>query len=312
MNAIEQLRRADPAAGMDDWPLDERARADLRQLLAEESVAAKAFPRRRLVVGAVLTGAAAMLVVGGVQLGNPLGGSQVAEAATPPLLPGELDEGRPARESLLALAERAERDTTVPGDGDRHRVRTRGWGLWTDADDEDRVTSRVVEVVSELEWNADRSGRLVSTADGTTDVMTWGPGEYEPAYPGLPFPSEPDALLERLEPGHHISEYGTPGLLSAIVDLYGESMPSPAVRGGLLRLLAERGDLVALGSMTDRQGRRTEAFALDSDHGGLPNRLILMFESATGRLLANEEVLTERAGLLNVRIPSVIDYRLYL
>jgi hypothetical protein len=168
-----------------------------------------------------------------------------------------------------------------------------------------------VEVHSELEWNTDRSGRETRTIEGKSSVTTWAPGEYEGHY-AYPLPAGRGALLERLEPGHHISEYGTPGLLGAVVDTYRESTPTPAVRGGLLRLLSERDDLITLGMVADRAGRRTAAFALDSDHGGLPNRRVLQFDPATGRLLADEEVLTERAGLLNVRIPAVVSYHLYL
>ena len=313
---IQQLRHADPAGGMTDRPLDGRARADLRAILAHEPATRRtsrtgiSFPTRRLVAIAAVTGVAATLAVGGIQLMDPLGERQVAQAATPPLLPGELSPGDPAREALLALAERAEADTTLPGDGGRHVVRLRSWYLWTQAGAE-RVTSRVVEVRSELEWNADRSGRETSTIDGKATVTTWAPGEYEPAF-AYPLPVERDALLERLEPGHHIAEYGTPGLISAIGSVYGGSTPSPAVRGALLRLLAEREDVITLGTIEDRLGRRVDAFALDSDHGGLPNRRILMFDPATGRLLAAEEVLTERPGLLNVKIPSVFSYDLYL
>ncbi|GAB3423058.1 hypothetical protein [Flindersiella endophytica] len=315
-DTIEQLRRADPAGTMTDRALDERARADLHVILAGTADTATTgktrgtFPTRRFVVVAALTGVAATLAVGGIQLIDPLGERQVAEAATPPLLPGELDPGDPAREALLALAERAEADTTIPGDTDRHLVRTRNWNLQTDAGD-DRVTSRVVEMHGELRWNADLSGRETSTTEGKTDVTTWPPGEYQ-GYYTHPLPAERGALLEQLEPGHHISEYGTPGLLDAIVDVYAESTPAPAVRGALLRLLAERDDVATLGTIRDRLGRRTDAFALDSEQGGLPNRRILMFDPATGRLLAEEEVLTERPGLLNVRIPAVFGYSLYL
>ena len=41
-------------------------------------------------------------------------------------------------------------------------------------------------------------------------------------------------------------------LVVALTDLYRETVPVPGVRSATLSLLADRGDVVALGSMTDR------------------------------------------------------------
>lgn len=63
--------------------------------------------------------------------------------------------------------------------------------------------------------------------------------------------------------------------------------------------------------MTDRAGRRGQAFAYDVDRS-LPKRWILIVGSQDGRLLALEEVLTKEAGKLNIRPPAVIGYTLFL
>jgi hypothetical protein len=80
----------------------------------------------------------------------------------------------------------------------------------------------------------------------------------------------------------------------------------------VLTLLADRSDVVALGSMTDRAGRAGRAFAVDGYGGRLPTRQVLIVGLTTGALLGDEEVLTKTAGRLRVRVPSVIAYTLYL
>lgn len=44
----------------------------------------------------------------------------------------------------------------------------------------------------------------------------------------------------------------------------------------------------------------------------VPERRTAIIDPATGALLGVETMLTERAGALNVRIPSVISYTSYL
>jgi hypothetical protein len=127
-----------------------------------------------------------------------------------------------------------------------------------------------------------------------------------------PLPTDPARLLAELKAHYAIEAKGTQELVVALTDLYQETMPVPRVRSAMLTLLADRGDVVALGAMTDRAGRTGRGFAVDGDGGGLPTRQVLIVDSATGALLANEEVLTKRAGRLPVRVPSVTGYTLYL
>jgi hypothetical protein len=44
----------------------------------------------------------------------------------------------------------------------------------------------------------------------------------------------------------------------------------------------------------------------------LPTRYTVIFSADTGGLIADEQVLTTTAGKLNVAIPAVIGYTLYL
>jgi hypothetical protein len=333
VDRIETLRRADPAGKIPDGPLDKRAREDLAEILSEASAETpprQLVSRRTLVVGVAATTAGAVCLV----VADPFGSTSTAVAATPPLIDSVLNGGRPARDGLYRLAAIAEKGTELPGDGrGPHVVRTESWSLSTRVDGR-QIRSAVVPEVTELTWNADRSGHITvrtgkpyfpsadyqatwkdegSPGKSGTVVRdeTWQQGGYTPMFPNLPLPSDNDRLLATLKAGHPIDKLGTGELAVAINDLYIESQPGPAVRASLLRLLAARPDVVSLGRLTDRAGRPVEGFAIDSALTGLPQRQIMMFSPMTGTLLAAEEILTKDAGKLGVRIPSVISYRLY-
>ncbi|WP_328526245.1 CU044_5270 family protein [Kribbella sp. NBC_00359] len=344
---LDVLRRADPAAAIADGPLTEqelhslqliKTRIATQERLDEGPAAAKpklparwqGMPRR-----AVLVGAAVAVVAGGsLVVADPFE-TKRAVAATPPLLHAELAVGGSARGELLQLAARAARDVTLPGDsGSAHSVRMRSWDLSIGVDKHDQVTSAVLPRETTLVWHGDRSGMMRTTAaepyfpdakdrkawerggprqkPGTVlGEEKWRPGEYDPMY-RYPLPTDPARLLAELTTTHRIDDMGTQELVVALTDLYHETVPVPGVRSAMLSLLADRGDVVALGSMTDRAGRTGRGFAVDGDGFGLPTRQVLIVDSTTGALLAAEEVLTKTAGRLPVRVPSVIGYTLYL
>lgn len=213
-------------------------------------------------------------------------------------------------------------------------VRTESWALSTRFDGK-QVRSAVVPEITELSWNADRSGHLTIRtgqpyfpnsdyrsawkSDGSPGKPgkiirqeTWSPGQYSPMFPNLPLPAGERRLLATLKAGHPIDQLGTGELMVAINDVYNESQPGGEVRASLLRLLAARLDVIYLGQVADRAGRSAECFAVDSTRTGLPERQLAMFSPTTGSLLASEEILTEDPGRLGVHIPSVVSYRLYL
>lgn len=66
------------------------------------------------------------------------------------------------------------------------------------------------------------------------------------------------------------------------------------------------------GGVQDRSGRTWLAFSVESVFGGLPKKQTATFDPDTGKLLTYEEKLTEDAGELNVRIPSVTEYTTHL
>jgi hypothetical protein len=66
------------------------------------------------------------------------------------------------------------------------------------------------------------------------------------------------------------------------------------------------------GTVIDRAGRAGIAVALDSAYSGLATHYVLIIDPRTGQLLADEATLTTSAGKLNVRIPAVVDYEVFL
>nr|BFE77818.1 hypothetical protein GCM10020093_004190 [Planobispora longispora] len=252
-----------------------------------------------------------------------------AHAATPAPLAYAGAGGRPVREALLEIAERAARLPDDTGAGRYLYTRTRGWHLgsavngrsvrsavvpvvterWTapDAPGRVRTVTSSPEFPSEeslAAWAAEgRPGLRPQVSDETLDLRPrWNPDDLAP---------DPEALGAALGWGGP-PEAGEAELLMTIADLYREQPVRPAVRGAALRLLSGLTGLRYEGTVTDRAGRAGVAVSLDSDHGGLPNRHTLIFDGRTGVLLGEERTLTVTAGELDVPVPSVISYTLFM
>jgi hypothetical protein len=86
----------------------------------------------------------------------------------------------------------------------------------------------------------------------------------------------------------------------------------PKVRAAMLRYLAATATLAVEGEVTDRAGRPGLAFSLDSAYGGLPAHYTVVIDPQTGHVLDFEQMLTTDAGKLNVAVPAVISYDVYL
>jgi len=305
--------------------LDRRARADLARILAtdpaEVPIAVRAAPtgreparrlRRRLVLVAAATAAvtAGGLAYATVDLGlaHP---SATAYGATPPPLTYRPVEGDAAG-VLERLAARVGRLPDTTGDGRYAFVETRGWNLWTEVGN-GQVTSVVVPGTTKSWTAADGSGRAVSR---------WVEPGHPPQYTDETLPPGPlmwplrslsadDATLARQLAEGHPAENGPYERLIAVDDAYGQMPLPPGVRAAVLRYLARTPGLALAGRVTDRAGREAIAVAVD-DTSGLPTRHTLLIDPADGRLLGREEMLTTSAGKLNVPIPSVIGYTVYL
>lgn len=312
----------DPLAGHDAA----RAAADLEQIITLprdtariRSKARHAHGRRLAVIG-VASCIALALVVGLPFL--PWRTAQPALAVTPPLLSGQLAAGTtgPAvADELDGLAEEAAR-SELPGRlGGSHAA----WDLATRVHGGEPVRSAVVPLEVSLEVRADGSwrrrasyGRPVAGDRQAAELPGVGEVESDEVFPAGLTPSifperlaqDEAGLRQQLAAAHPIDRLGTAELFVAVTDLAKEQTPTPNARAAVLRLLAEPDDVHALGTMTDRDGREGQAFAVDSELSGLPTRYVLIIEPRTGRLLASEQILTESAGKLGVDVPAVISY----
>jgi hypothetical protein len=181
----------------------------------------------------------------------------------------------------------------------------------------------------EQSWAPDLSGRLVVTAGepyfpsvehrraweqnapvaegDTLREIVFGPGEYSTAYAAEPPVGVPamEAYLQAGQPG---APPDPARLVAAVTDLRREWRLGPAQRAAILQVLAQAPGVRELGGTTDRLGRSGEAFAVESDHSGLPTRYVLVVDASSGELLASEQWLTTDAGQLDVQPPAVIAY----
>ena len=331
--AEQVLHAADPVAGTTP-ELDERAKADLARIVAtpRRTPAAVAEGHRRRLQASVPRPRAAFTVLVAAVLAVvaiawvavfPGGGGRAAHAATPgelAVLDGAafaaagLDSTGTAPQLLEVIAGRAATAPDDTGAGRYARIQTESWDLFTRVDGE-QVTSEVVPQATTTWTAADGSGRTIRShlwPDGETDTQT----TERLAGPALMWPlgslsSDPLVLAQQLEMAHPVAN-GPAERLVAVQDLYREQPLTPRVRAAVLRYVAATPGLEVTGMVLDRAGRTGLALHLDNSLGGLPNVETIVIDPADGRVLAAETRLTETAGALDVRVPSVISYESYL
>ncbi|MFF0389018.1 CU044_5270 family protein [Kitasatospora sp. NPDC004615] len=302
------LADSDPAADLVGNPA--RRQRDLEKIvLADRTDAAVPRPavpvlrRKRLLVplGALAAGAAAALVFGLL----PGGTASTAHAVTPPLLSYQAPATTtPAPQLLEEIAQRTA--ALSEPDGPDAVLEWKEWSLFTRIDG-NRVSSRVMAEDRKVVIHADGSGTLTRAFEGEK-------GKTEPHERGLypdPVPADPDALravLRRSTPAVD----DPAGAAEALRGLLRAQALSPGQRAAVLRLIAALPGLRHDGTVVDRAGRLGEAVSAESARSGLPSRYTFIIDPATGRILGDEDMLTESAGALNVPVPSVISYTSYL
>lgn len=327
------LRGYDPAAGLKE--AHSTHRDDLRQriLLSSQESETRAPQRNRpwhstirLVALAAL--AAVIAIVGPAGLTRH--GATLAQAATPRLLTYQSEAGSAAALlQRLAGQVRASSTAQISADGRYLYVKTQSWSLSTRVDGR-QVRSAVVPELREVWRAADGTGRLRITAappefPSKESERAWkaagrpvvrgedavyGPGRLLLSYPFL-VAEDAQGLRTQLAVGHP-ADNGPAEILVAVADLYREQTPNAQSRASVLEVVASVPGLQLLGRTSDRVGRSGVAVAVDSVMTGLPTRFTLVFDERDGRLLDEEQVLTTRAGRLDVPIPSVISYTAFL
>lgn len=282
------------------------------------------------IVGGAMVAAALLLAatVGGH--GAAVRGTAVLTSTPPPLTFTGSDTSQSAHSVLEALAARAEALVTPPSRGRYTYVRTEGWYLFSEGGDA-RTRSATVPSTTET-WQApDGSGRLRRvygdpSFTSAASARSWrrqgigrpqpvdsrvGPGGMPFQWPPGTLSADPAVLRTQLAQGHPVAG-GAAEVLVAIQDLYRQEPVPPPVQAAVLRILAGLPGLRYDGRTTDRAGRPGVAVSLDSSLGGLPERTIMVLDPATGRLLDAEGVLTRSPGKLDVRVPAVAEYTVFL
>lgn len=344
MDEIALLRRLDHDASAENPEAKQAARSALRAHIVaahqrtapahpgvvRRVVARPRWPRLRLV--AAIAAVVVVAMVAAVVL--PGHGSRPAYAATPPLLMSVSDPGRPAERVLERLAAAAEEQPPLAR-GRYHYLKAASWYLHTTVYNEDHAESVIVPSITERWLADDGSGKEVTASgepveagppgaeadrraigdlpDGEGEVIEYAPDE-RPITPLASWPRDPAALREKL-----LAEHGDvddrPEHVQLFVELQSllndQSVP-PDLLATFYRALAQDPEMRSYGQVTDRAGRKGVAIGFDSDYSGLPGRDLLIVDPETGTPLGGEEILTTDPGKLNVRVPAVIGYIVYL
>ncbi|MEU6142952.1 CU044_5270 family protein [Streptomyces sp. NPDC047081] len=328
---LELLRRANPmpvdGPHYGDGPLDHNGERHLAELLRQRPAGRRTWLRRTagvhrarfawgLVAAAVVTAITLTLVVSGP-------GTPPAVAAPRPLVVQADSTPVP----LKVLAERA---AAAAGDGEpelRKGTHVQSWSMGM-SDDKPPVTLPEERVVR---WKADGShtelvvatdprhpGRPVLRDDGgdphlVEDGHVISRQSYPPSWSDAPPESPPPHDVDRLR-GYlqeAASLHTTPDtgeLLDAVDVLLDHWTLGARESATLARLLAGTEGLRPVGQVTDRLGRRGQAYVYE----GSGTRRMLIMDPATGAVLGLETTFTQAEPEYGVRAGDVMDYSAWM
>ena len=262
------------------------------------------------------------------------GATRDATAATPPLVMPMNTTEVPAGPLLEQAAAAADTQSPLPlaGDGAVRHLKTAGWYLHSTIDG-GSTFSEIVPSVTETWIRPD--GSVVQAISRGRPYPADAPGGVadERARDALPDPDADvtlqqspagmfdGAALESLptDPSALRDELINRPDLPDVVELYTavrdralfQPLP-PQLRAAFWRALAQEPDIVGYGPVTDRAGRDALAVGFTSSYSGLPSRYLLLLDPRTGALLGTEELLTTDPGALDVEVPAVISYTVWL
>ena len=320
---LELLRRANPVPvdgpHFGDGPLDHHAERRLDRLLHERPVPR---PRRtRLAWGLAATAVVAALVSALLFTGQT---TAPAVAAPRPLLVQA--DSTPV--SLKALAERARAAAAADGAPKlRKGTHVQAWSLAM-SDSKPPITLPQERIVR---WHADDSHTEIVVATDPRHpgrpVLTDEDGEPRPVEDGhvlsrqtyprswsdAPPQSPPPTDVARLRAYLQETEYSktpltTGELLHAVASLLDTWTLGARESATLARLLADTEGLRPLGQVTDRLGRRGQAYAYD----GSGSRRMLIMDPVTGAVLGLETTFTKAEPEYGVKAGDVMSYSAWM
>ncbi|NUR00969.1 MAG: CU044_5270 family protein [Streptomyces sp.] len=318
---LELLRRANPVPvdgpHYGDGPLDHHAERRLSRLLRERPTR-----RRTRLVWSLATTAVVATTALTLLLSGP--GTGPAVAAPRPLVVQADSTPVPLEE----LADRAQRQTTAE-DAPKLRKGThvQSWSLGM-SDDKPPITLPEERVVR---WKADDShtelvvatdprhpGRPVLRDDGDDPHLVEDghvissqtfPPSWSDAPPESPPPSDTARLRAYLQAASYTrTKLTTPELLDAVGVLLDHWTLGALESATLARLLAGTEGLRPVGQVTDRLGRRGQAY----EYEGAGYRRMLIMQPSTGAVLGLETVFTRADPEYGVKAGDVMDYSAWM
>ncbi|MCW7984196.1 CU044_5270 family protein [Streptomyces nigrescens] len=338
---LELLRQADPVSADEgpwrDRPLTARAEARLAALTTGAVPRGRPRPvrRRRLLMGLTAVSAAA---VAALVLTFSGAGSSPAVAA-PAALPLHADAPSVSLDLLARRAEARAR-TAAAEDGPRRGSHLQSWymSMETGPDAAPPVTVPEERITS---WNDDGSGSELVVAtdprhpgrpvihdnDGEWQTVSDGKVLHRKTYPagseaqhsGLAGrtkpPTDAGALREQLSwlYGGAGGTSTTPQLLSALSSFRQEWTPGPRETAAIVRMLADADGLRQAGVVTDRLGRRGQAYVYDGPDGATNStRQMVILDPRTGELLGLEITFTKDEPEFRIRSGEVMSYEAWM
>ncbi|MFC9682633.1 CU044_5270 family protein [Streptomyces sp. NPDC056948] len=327
---LELLRSANPVPHdgphFGDGPLDHDAERRLERLLRERP----AGPRRdRLLPGRgrprLAWGLVATAVVAALTLTLVLSGPDTTPAVAAPR-PLVVQTGS-TPVPLDRLAERAQQAAADGSPRLRKGTHVQSWSLGM-SDDKPPITLPEERIVR---WRADAShtelvvatdprhpGRpVLSDADGEPHLVDDGhvisdrtyPPSWSDAPPQSPPPNDPARLRAYLTEAQYTDgPLTTPQLLDGVEVLLDHWTLGTRETAALARLLADAEGLRPVGQVTDRLGRRGQAYVYD----GSGVRHMLITDPATGAVLGLESTFTADEPEYGVKKGDVMSYSAWM
>ncbi|WP_043662274.1 CU044_5270 family protein [Streptomyces xylophagus] len=287
---LELLRGANPFTVDDplygDGPLDHHASRRLNRLLHE---------RRRRLLWSLTAGVAVLASAFTLLLSGP---SSAPAVAAPRPLVVQAHSTPVSLKQLAALAAVTAVDGTPAL---RKGTHVQSWSLGM-SDDKPPVTIPEERIVR---WNADDSHteRVVEDGHVLKDVT------YPPSWSDVPPASRPPRDVVGLrsylqETANSRAPLTTPELLDAVQELLNHWTLGARESAALARLLAGADGLRPVGEVTDRLGRRGQAYVYQQS----AIRRMLIMDPATGAVLGLEATFTKDQPEYGVKAGDVMEY----
>ncbi|SNX65727.1 hypothetical protein SAMN06272735_7566 [Streptomyces sp. TLI_55] len=288
---LDLLRRANPVPTdgphYGDGPLDHHAERRLDALMRQRTAR-----RPRLYWGLAATGVVTALVSALLFTGQT---TAPAAAAPRPLVVRAGSTPVP----LETLAERA-RAVDSAAAGLRKGTHVRTWSLGM-SDDKPPITYPEERIVR---WNADDS-HTETVDDGHDRTTRTYPPSWSDAPPQSPPPHDVARLRAYLQEAAYSKTPLTTGELLNAVDYVLDTWHFGARESAALaQLLADTDGLKPVGQVTDRLGRRGQAYVYEESG----TRKMLIMDPATGAVLGLETTFTKAEPEYGVKAGDVMDY----